>query len=108
MYLPEVILAYNSVLHYTGSVLDRDVSTECLELCTIVGAESSDILGCFAQSKQLPELVEAFARSSKAIVKANTAKGVKTSEEKRRAGSGEILAIWHVKPFPEISAFYGW
>ena len=108
MYLPEVILAYNSVLHYTGSVLDRDVSTECLELCAVIGAEISDILSCFSQSERLPELVEAFASSSKAIAKSNEVKGVKTSEEKRRAGSGETLAIWHVKPFPEISALYGW
>ncbi|KAH0555679.1 hypothetical protein GP486_006376 [Trichoglossum hirsutum] len=108
MYLPEVILAYNSVLHYTGCTTNREILPQCLELSALLAADGSDVLGSFVETKRLPELVTALARSSRAIIKANELKGVKISEEKRRAGNGETLAIWHVKPFPEISALYGW
>jgi nuclear pore complex protein Nup107 len=108
MYLPEVILAYNSVLHYTGCTAGREILPQCLELSTLLAADGSDLLSCFVETKRLPELVAALARSSRAIIKANELKGGKPSEEKRRAGSGETLAIWHVKSFPEISALYGW
>ncbi|KAH0544991.1 hypothetical protein FGG08_000917 [Glutinoglossum americanum] len=108
MYLPEVILAYNSVLHYTGCTAKREILLRCLELSTLLAADGSDLLGCFIESKRLPELVSALAKSSRATIKANEMKGGKSSEEKRRAGNGETLAIWHVKPFPEISALYGW
>ena len=108
MYLPEVILAYNSVLHHTGCTAGREMLPQCLELSTLLAADDSDVLSCFIKTKRLPELVEAFAHSSRAIIKANEMKGGKTSEEKRRAGNGETLAIWHIDPFSEINPLRGW
>ncbi|KAI9775472.1 MAG: Nucleoporin nup84 [Geoglossum umbratile] len=108
MYLPEVILAYNSVLHYTGCTASREMLPQCLELSTLLAADDSDVLSCFIKAERLPELVDAFAQSSRATINVNGLKGGKTSEGKRRAGNGETLAIWRVKPFQEISQLHGW
>ncbi|KAI9763945.1 MAG: Nucleoporin nup84 [Geoglossum simile] len=108
MYLPEVVLAYNSVLHYTGCTASREILPQCLELSTLLAAGDSDVLSCFIKTKRLPELVEAFAQSSRAIIRANEIKGSKAGEEKRRAGNGETLEIWHVDPFSEIDPVRGW
>ncbi|KAI9827544.1 MAG: Nucleoporin nup84 [Thelocarpon impressellum] len=96
-YIPDVVIAYNSVLHYVGHALSRESLLQCMELSTVVAAKDSDILECFIKKGRLPELVTAFAISSKAILKANETRANKGGTRKR-AGMGESLTVWNVKP----------
>ncbi|KAI9757341.1 MAG: Nucleoporin nup84 [Lichina confinis] len=46
-YLPEIVLAYNSVLFCAGHVLSRSHLLKCMTLSTTVAAPDSDVLPCF-------------------------------------------------------------
>ncbi|KAI9800348.1 MAG: hypothetical protein M1825_004118 [Sarcosagium campestre] len=95
-YLPEIVIAYNSACHVAGHILGRDHLLRCLNLSVDVAANDSDILPCLVASGRLPELVIAFAISSKAIVQAGENRGTKS--KRKRGGDGETLSIWQVKP----------
>ncbi|KAI9819863.1 MAG: Nucleoporin nup84 [Pycnora praestabilis] len=95
-YLPEVILAYNSVLHGAGHFLSRDNLLHCMSLATRIAVEGSDLAECFTATGRMSELVDAFAMSSKAILRANEKAGGKISKRKKRAGNGETLELWQI------------
>lgn len=88
-YLPEIILAYNSVLDFAGHAISRSWLVECMNLAQVV-ATNSTITDAFTQSGRMRELVTAFALSSQALLDANEAGGKKG---KRDTG----IDIWQVK-----------
>ena len=96
-YLPDVVLAYISVLHHAGHALSRESLLQCMELSSLVASKDSDVLTCFLATGRLTELVTAFAFSSKAMLRANEQKSSK-AKGKKRSGMGDSLAIWQVKP----------
>lgn len=108
-YIPEVVLAYNSVLDYAGHMLARENLLQCMNLATTVAAADSDILECFQKTGRLRELVSAFANDSKDILKAEEhvmrtkASGVGRGSRsgrgrtRRRRGLGEKFDLWHVE-----------
>lgn len=96
MYLPEVVLAYNSVLHSAGHLLARDHLLQCMDLATIVAAEDSGLAECFTATGRLGELVTAFALSSKAILRLNEANSNKSMKGKKKGRTGMDLGIWNV------------
>ena len=93
-YLPEIILAYNSVLHFAGHYLTRDHLTECMELATEVATiqELSDV---FMAAGRMSEFVEQCAMSAKALLAANEQGGSKA--KKKKAGVVGNSDIWQVK-----------
>lgn len=95
-YIPEVVLAYNSVLHFAGYVMTRDMLLQCLNLATTV-ASNTNLTKPFVDAGRMSELVDEFGMSSLAILKANEQKS-KPGMNKKRAGHGETLEIWQVKP----------
>ena len=95
-YIPDVVIAYNSVLQFAGHTLSRDSLIESLNLSTLVAAQDSDILSCFVKTGRVTELVTAFAVSSKSMLKANEQGPSKG--RRKRGGMGESLAVWQVKP----------
>jgi len=97
-YLPDVILAYNSILHCAGHLLSRDLLLQCMQLSTIVAAQGSDLAECFVATGRMSELVDSLAASSKALLKANEHGGAKRGKSRKTGGHGESLAIWQVKP----------
>ncbi|KAI9750668.1 MAG: hypothetical protein M4579_006364 [Chaenotheca gracillima] len=98
-YLPELVLAYVSVIQLAGHVLSREILTQNLNLATIIAAEDSDLLPCFQKSGRLPELVTALATTSKAILKAGEEKsmGAAKTGGRMKRGGGETLGIWNIK-----------
>ena len=88
-YLPECILAYNSVLYFAGHSLTRAWLLECMNLAQIV-ATNSTLTDAFVEGGRMRELVTAFALSSQALLLANEAGGKKG---KRDHG----IDIWQVK-----------
>lgn len=69
-YLPECILAYNSVLYFSGHVITRNCLVECMNLAQVV-ATNDTLTGAFVLSSRMQELVTAFALSSEALLRAN-------------------------------------
>ncbi|KZF26323.1 hypothetical protein L228DRAFT_206565 [Xylona heveae TC161] len=95
IYLPEIILAYISVLTEAGSYMRHNILLHCMSLSTLIAAENSDLMECFTAAGRVSELVEAFALSSKAILHANE-HGTR-SNAKSTLGDGETMDIWQVK-----------
>lgn len=89
-YLPECILAFDSVLYYAGHALSRKYLVECMNLAQLV-ASSSTLTKAFIESKRMHELVTAFAVDSKALLHANEIDGGK----KAKKDSG--IDIWQIK-----------
>ena len=96
--LPEIVLAYNTILNYSGYSLSRDNFLKCMDLAAIV-AEDSDLTACFMASGRMPELVDSFALSSRNMIHAE--------EQRSRAGKspkrldGRALDLWVVKAHVE-------
>lgn len=89
-YLPECILAYNSVLYFAGHAITRNNLVECMNLAQVV-ATNDTLTDAFAASSRMRELVSAFALSSQALLHANEQGG-------RKGKRDEGIDIWHVRP----------
>jgi nuclear pore complex protein Nup107 len=89
-YLPECVLAYNSVLYFAGHIISRTWLVECMNLAQLV-ATTDMLTEAFVQSSRMKELVTAFAMSSQALLHANEQGGRKGKRDGR-------LEIWQVKP----------
>jgi nuclear pore complex protein Nup107 len=97
-YLPEIILAYDSVLHFSGLALSRDNFLECMELSTIIAAEDSDLAELFIRKGRMRELVAAFAENSRALLRANTpGKSRPTTPSKKLRALGWTRDLWDIK-----------
>ncbi len=97
-YLPEIILAYDSILHFSGLALSRDNLLECMELSTIIAAEDSDLADLFVKKGRMQELVEAFADNSRALLMANsTGKGKTGTSSKKLRTLGWSRELWDIK-----------
>ncbi|KAI9763348.1 MAG: Nucleoporin nup84 [Candelina submexicana] len=94
-YLPEVVLAYHTVLHCAGHYLSRENLLRSMDLATVIAAEDSDLAPCFTAAGRMKELVDAMALTSKAILRANET-GNSRINKRKKAGSGANLAIWKV------------
>ena len=94
-YLPEVILAYNTVLVIGGTMISRENLVKSMDLAALVADEASGLAECFVQAGRMAELVQAFAVSSRFMLKADEA-GNRKGKGLRRKKSGEALGIWSV------------
>jgi nuclear pore complex protein Nup107 len=98
-YLPEIILAYDYILHIAGMMLSRDHFLECMDISTIIASEESDLATLFVKKGRMKDLVRAFAENSKQLLGANTASSGKTgSNSKKLRHLGWTREIWDVKP----------
>ena len=99
--IPEVILAYNTVLNFSGFSISRDILLRCMDLASLVAAEDSDLTASFMAAGRMPELVESFALSSRNMIQAEEV-GFRAGKSRRRP-NGERLDLWVIKP-PSASA----
>ena len=95
-YLPEVLLAYNSVLHFAGHAISREMLLQSMKFAARVAAQDSDVVACFVSAGRMRELVDALAVTSKAILKANE-QGSKVNKGRKKTSHGESLSLWTVK-----------
>lgn len=93
--IPEVILAYNTILNYCGFNISREILVKCMDLASLV-AEDSDLTASFMAAGRMPELVEAFALSSRNMIQAEESGS--RSGKSRKKPNGERLALWMIKP----------
>lgn len=89
-YLPECVLAYNSVLYFAGHAITRNHLVECMTLAQLV-ATNDTLTEAFVASSRMRELVSAFALSSQALLHAN-------EQGSRKGKREEGIDIWQVKP----------
>lgn len=94
--IPEVILAYNAILNYCGFNISRDILLKCMDLVSLVAAEDSDLTASFMGAGRMPELVEAFALSSRNMIQAEE-RGSRPGKSRKNA-NGERLDLWTIKP----------
>lgn len=95
IYLPDVVLAYNSVILFMGHITSREILLRSMQLSTMVAAPDSDLLECFIHGGRLQELVTSFAIVSKAIVQANMGVSSK-GKSKKKGPEGESMGLWQV------------
>lgn len=95
-YLPETLLAYIATLQFVGQHLSREFLLECMDLCTIVADEDSDLLETFASTGNLPALVEVLTFSSKNLLLVTSQK-TGASRTKKLRMKGWTHSLWNVK-----------
>lgn len=93
--LPEVLLAYNTVLNFSSHYLSRDLLLKSMDLAALVASEDSGLAECFMAAERMPELVDSFALLSKTIIRADD-RGAKGGKSKKRR-HGETLDLWTVR-----------
>jgi nuclear pore complex protein Nup107 len=96
-YLPDIILAYNTVLLFAGHFISRENLLECMNLAVSVG-ESEELTDVFVEAGRVRELVDGLAVASRAILSAKERGAGKGFGKRRRAGRGESSEIWSVGP----------
>ena len=92
--MPEIILAYNSALHFDGHALSRELLLKCLDLAATIAAKGSDLTECFVAAGRVSELVDSMAITSKSILHAEE-KGAKAGKRGKKS-SGKNPAIWSI------------
>ncbi|KAF2829216.1 hypothetical protein CC86DRAFT_345795 [Ophiobolus disseminans] len=97
-YVPEIVLAYISVLHTAASFLKREVAAtfaiKAMEIANLVADEGNAWLqAVFVETKRMRELVEALAQVSKTMLRLSESEP-KKSVAKKRGSKGETLRIW--------------
>ncbi|KAL8781929.1 MAG: hypothetical protein Q9203_000543 [Teloschistes exilis] len=63
--LPEVILAYITVLNYSAHYISREYLLKALDVGAAIAAKDSDMARCFAATRRMPELLDVLAVTSK-------------------------------------------
>ncbi|KAI9732472.1 MAG: Nucleoporin nup84 [Claussenomyces sp. TS43310] len=96
-YLPEVILAFDNILHLSGAILSRDNLLESINLSTIIAAEDSDLADMFVKKGRMEELVQTFAEDSTALLEATGPGRGKKGTSKKLKELGWTRDIWDIK-----------
>lgn len=93
-YIPDIVLAYLSVLQSASYFLQRDPAIQAMEVAVMVADEQNEWLQkVFLQTGRMSELVDCLACVSKAMLRL-TEGGEKKVDKKKRGSKGETLRIW--------------
>lgn len=107
-YFPEIILAYNTVLHAAGNLITRDCLLESMDLSVTVATgkdtnspdedgnsvvDGNGLAECFVQAGRMRELVSSFALTSK-VMMVLKAEGKAWKPRKDRVGRD--LGLWEI------------
>lgn len=100
-YMPDIVLAYVSVLQTAALFLQRDSAissaVKAMEIANLVADEDNAWLQkVFVETGRMSELVDALAMVSKAMLQLNEHEP-KKSTVKKRGSKGETLRIWDLK-----------
>jgi nuclear pore complex protein Nup107 len=90
-YIPEVVLAYNTVLHTAGSLISRQNLIASMDLSVKVAEERNGLAETFVKAKRMRELVTSFAMTSKAML---VLKDAGREWKPKRDREGKDLGMW--------------
>lgn len=93
-YLPEVIIAYNTVLHTAGSLISRDNLIESMDLSVTIAESDNTLAECIMNAGRMRELVASFAQTSKLMLVLKSTKAWKPKKDRE----GKDLGIWEIGP----------
>ena len=93
-YVPELVLAYLSVLQTASFLLHRETAIKAMEIANLVADPENEWLqALFLKTGRMSELVDALAQVSKAMLSLNEF-DAKKKETKKRGSKGETLRVW--------------
>jgi nuclear pore complex protein Nup107 len=96
LYLPEAIIAYNTVLHSAGYLITRDSLLKSMDLSVAVAKEANQLTGPLVRAGRMRELVRSFALSAKAML---VLKGLGHKPWRtKRDREGKDPGIWEIGP----------
>lgn len=93
-FIPELIIAYNTVLHSAGAVISRENLIQSMDLSVTV-ANKDKINECFTKAGRMRELVKSFAETSKKML---ILKAEGKPWKPRKDHEGKDLGIWEIGP----------
>jgi len=96
LYLPEALLAYNTVLHCAGYLITRDSLLKSMDLSVAVAKEENQLAGPLLRAGRMRELVKSFAFSARSMLVLK-GKGHKPWRTKRDR-AGKEPGIWEIGP----------
>ncbi|EME88274.1 uncharacterized protein MYCFIDRAFT_55271 [Pseudocercospora fijiensis CIRAD86] len=94
-YVPELVIAYNTVLHSAGYLISRDNLIDSMDLSVTVADEKNLLSEVCVQAGRMRELVASFASTSKAMLVLK-AEGKKWTSRKMKGREGKDLGIWEI------------
>lgn len=96
-YIPEVVIAYNTVLHTAGSLISRQNLIASMDLSVKVANEENGLAEIFVKAKRMRELVTSFAMTSKAML---VLKDAGREWKPKRDREGKDLGMWETMAPP--------
>jgi len=96
LYLPEALIAYNTVLHSAGYLITRDSLLKSMDLSVAVAREENKLIGPLVRAGRMKELVKGFALSAKSmlVLKGTGHKPWRTKRDRE----GKDPGIWEIGP----------
>ena len=92
-YIPDMILAYLSVLQSASWFLNKDPAIKAMEVAVAIADKSNEwVQRCLLETGRMSEVLECLAGVSKCMLKLT--EGGKEKGNKKRGGKGETLRIW--------------
>lgn len=92
-YIPDMILAYLSVLQSASWFLNKDPAIKAMEVAVAIADKSNEwVQRCLLETGRMSEVLECLANVSKCMLKLT--EGGKEKGNKKRGGKGETLRIW--------------
>jgi nuclear pore complex protein Nup107 len=96
LYLPEAIIAYNTVLHAAGYLITRESLLKSMDLSVAVANEANQLTGPLVRAGRMRELVKSFALTAKAML---VLKGLGHKPWRtKRDREGKDPGIWEIGP----------
>ncbi|KAF2102931.1 hypothetical protein NA57DRAFT_31895 [Rhizodiscina lignyota] len=90
-YLPEVIIAYNAVLHFGGTYLGRENFTKSLDIATLITSEENkELVEALLSTGRMEELVRSLALTSKQLLKCNELVAKNEAAGRKRKASRDM------------------
>jgi nuclear pore complex protein Nup107 len=94
-YIPDVVLAYLSVLQSASYFLQKDPAIQAMEVAVMVADEQNEwVQRVLLETGRMSELVDALAGVSKAMLRLG--EGAKEKPVKKRGGKGETMRLWNL------------
>jgi len=95
-YLPEALIAYNTVLHSAGYLITRESLLKSMDLSVAIAKEDNSLTGPLVRAGRMRELVKSFALSARAML---VLKGLGHKPWRtRRDREGKDPGIWEIGP----------
>lgn len=87
-YLPELALAYNSILNYSAHFAGREILKSSMDLAMMLAEENSELVACLLKAGKMAEMVDSFTVVAKSMIVAESRK----PGGKQKAG--RTLGLW--------------